>query len=70
MSEFSNIMRRAKIEQATQKVYCPKCDKSNFTVFRKDSLEEGKIYLHYARCNECDEHFVFKVNPQGEVFVD
>ncbi len=70
MVEFSKIMRKAKIGQITQKILCPNCDQSNFIVFRKEPLDEGKIYLHHAKCEGCGELFVFKVNPKGEVFVD
>ena len=70
MVEFAKFMRKAKIEQATQKVFCPECNKSSFTVFRKESLEQGKIYLHHCKCKECGLLFVFKANLKGEIFVD
>ncbi len=59
-------MRKARIEQATLVVYCPNCDKSNFTVFRNESLIGGEIHLHFAKCEECGESFIYKVNPKGE----
>ena len=70
MVEFSKIMRKAKIEQNTQTILCPNCDKSNFTVFRKEPLDEGKVYLHHAECKECGQTFIYKVNQKGEPFID
>lgn len=70
MEECSKFIRKARIDQATQLVCCPACDKSNFTVFRKELLAENKIYLHFAKCEECGVSFIYKVNPKGEPFVD
>ena len=70
MVEFSKIMRKAKVDQSTQTVCCPNCDKSNFTIFRKEPLDEGKIYLHHAKCKDCGLLFTYKVNQKGEPFVD
>jgi transcription elongation factor Elf1 len=62
MVEFSKIMRKARVDKSTQTVFCPNCDKSNFNIFRKEPLDEGKIYLHHAKCKDCGLLFVFKAN--------
>ena len=69
MVEFSKIMRKAKIDQITQKILCPNCDQSNFIVFRKEPLDEDKIYLYHAECKGCGQAFIYKVNQKGETFV-
>lgn len=70
MIEFSKIMRKAKVDKDSQTVLCPKCDKSNFTIFRKEPLDEGKIYLHHAKCRECGLLFIYKVNQKEEPLID
>ena len=70
MVEFSKFMRKAKVEQHTQEVFCPECNKSNFNIFGKEPLDEGKIYLHHAKCKDCGLLFIYKVNQKGEPFFD
>ena len=63
-------MRKARVDQSSQTVFCPNCDKSNFDIFRKEPLDRGKVYLHHAECKECGQPFIYKVNQKGKPFVD
>lgn len=70
MVEFAKFMRKAKIDQPAQRILCPNCDKSNFTIFRKEFLHDGETYLHHARCEDCGQPFIFNVDSEGNTFVD
>lgn len=57
-------MFKAIINPETSEVLCPTCDKSNFTIFRRDKVS-NEIYLNHCKCKNCGQLFTYKVDKKN-----
>ena len=67
--QFRNIIERkemfeAKINPYTSEIICPTCEKSNFTIFRRDKVPP-KIYLNHCKCENCGQLFIYNVDKKN-----
>ena len=58
-------MQKAKINPETSEVFCPVCEKDNFTIFRKNKVSEG-IYLYRCKCENYGQLFIYNVDKKNK----
>lgn len=62
-------MFEAKINLYTSETICPTCDKSNFTIFRRDKIP-NEIYLNHCKCENCGQLFLYNVDKKNNPILE
>lgn len=57
-------MFEAKIDPETSEIICPTCEKSNFTIVRRDKVSQG-VYLNHCKCENCGQLFIYTVDKKN-----
>ena len=65
----SRKVLEAKINPETSEALCPTCEKTNFTIFRRDELPE-EIYLNHCKCKNCGQLFIYSVDKKNKPILE
>lgn len=71
---FKDIMVRKEMLKAiinleTLEVICPTCNKSNFTIFRRDKVSD-EIYFNHSKCEDCGQLFIYNVDRKNNPILE